>query len=128
MHDRRKVLVVDPDSDARKWLQTVLRPFADVLAVADRREALAVLDSESHIDIVTMEMTLPDQSSRKLLRRLRRRFPDTAVIVITHVASLRTAVQAVRAGAVRYFLKPFDVAELVGCLEEALAQRELVGV
>jgi ActR/RegA family two-component response regulator len=75
-----------------------------------------------------MEMDLPDQSGRKLLRRLQRQFPDTAVIVITHVACLRTAVQAVQAGAMRYLLKPFDVADLVRCIQDVRAHQELACV
>jgi DNA-binding NtrC family response regulator len=128
MTDRRRVLVVEPDAEARQWLQIILRPFGDVIAVADGTEALAALQVEPHIDVVTTELTLPDQSGRQLLRRLHRRFPETAVIIITHVASLRAALYALRNGAGSYLLKPFDVSDLMKSMEEALANRHAVCV
>jgi len=71
--------------------------------------------------VVLLDLQLPDGDGLELLDRLRREAPDTRVIVITANGSINRAVQAMRAGAFDFLVKPFDEGRLLSAVENALA-------
>ena len=71
--------------------------------------------------VVLLDLQLPDGDGLELLGRLRRESPDTRVIVITANGSINRAVQAMRAGAFDFLVKPFDEGRLLSAVENALA-------
>ena len=74
-------------------------------------EALKLLETED-FDVVLSDLMMQDVNGLKLLEEMRRRKMDTAVILITAYGSLRSAITAMRLGAVDYVLKPTDEDEL----------------
>jgi DNA-binding NtrC family response regulator len=71
--------------------------------------------------LVLLDLQLPDGDGLDLLDTLRVDAPETRVIVITANGSINRAVQAMRAGAFDFLVKPFDDARLLGAVENALA-------
>ncbi|MCB9786583.1 MAG: response regulator [Deltaproteobacteria bacterium] len=104
------MLVVDDDETFRQRLGRAMRArgFA-VTEAADFDDALTRLDalaSATTLHKAVVDLRMPGGSGLELVRRLRERSPGTAIVVLTGYATVPTAVEAVRAGAVNYLAKP----------------------
>jgi len=80
---------------------------------------LEVLDlvARSAIDLVIMDIRMPQLGGMDLLRLLKARFPSLPVIMITGYPSIESAVQSMRYGALNFFVKPLKMRELVREIE-----------
>ena len=74
-------------------------------------EALDLLGKKRY-DVVITDLRMPDLDGIALLERIKRKWPETEVILITAYATSQTAVDALRKGAYDYVIKPFDMDEL----------------
>ena len=100
-------LVIDDDAGVRQSLRLCLEAAgARVLGVATGRAALEALD-RGHFDVVFLDLWLGADAGMELLPEILARQPDVGVIVVTAYASIESAVNAIRRGAVDYVPKPF---------------------
>jgi len=100
-------LVVDDDAGVRQSLRLCLEAAgARVLGVATGRAALEALD-RGHFDVVFLDLWLGPEAGIDLLPEMLQRQEDLGVIVVTAFASIESAVDAVKRGAVDYIPKPF---------------------
>jgi|RhiMethySRZTD1v2_1073278.scaffolds.fasta_scaffold03001_8 two-component system, NtrC family, response regulator AlgB len=100
-------LVVDDDAGVRQSLRLCLETAgARVLGVATGRAALESLD-RGHFDVVFLDLWLGTDAGLELLPEILVRQPDVGVIVVTAYASIESAVNAIKRGAVDYVPKPF---------------------
>jgi two-component system, NtrC family, response regulator AlgB len=100
-------LVVDDDAGVRQSLRLCLEAVgARVLGVATGRAALEALD-RGHFDVVFLDLWLGPEAGMDLLPEMLQRQEDVGVIVVTAFASIESAVDAVKRGAVDYIPKPF---------------------
>jgi len=89
------------------------------LPVADGEEALGVA-AEVALDVAVLDLKLPGISGLEVLRELKRRDPTLPVIMMTASNDIAPAVEAIKAGAYDYVKKPFDPADLVRLVDNAL--------
>jgi two-component system response regulator PilR (NtrC family) len=121
-----RILVVDDELSMREFLEILLRKGDhEVLTAASLPGALAIAGG-GDLDLVVTDLRLGDASGLDLLREVKRRSPATEVIVITAFATAENAVQAMKAGAYDYVLKPFKVDEIQLVVDKALEHRALV--
>ncbi len=110
-----KILVVDDESFICENLERILieENYHTVIA-QEGKAALRVLKEEA-IDLVFLDLKLPDISGLDVLRQLKEIVPDLLVIVMTGYASVESAVEALKLGAYDYIKKPFkaDVIKLI---------------
>ncbi len=100
-------LVIDDDAGVRQSLRLCLEAAgARVLGVATGGAALQALD-RGHFDVVFLDLWLGAEAGIDLLPEILARQPDIGVIVVTAYASIESAVDAIRRGAVDYVPKPF---------------------
>ena len=100
-------LVVDDDAGVRQSLRLCLEAAgARVLGVATGGAALEALD-RGHFDVVFLDLWLGADAGLDVLPEMLQRQPDLGVIVVTAFASIESAVEAVKRGAVDYIPKPF---------------------
>jgi two-component system response regulator FlrC len=124
--DSRRILVVDDEPSIRTALCEVLkRTGHPVIAARDGVEALALLEEQAAWLVVT-DMRMPRLGGLDLLREVKRLYSETLVVLITGFATLESAIDAIRAGASDYLLKPFD-SEAVGALIRRLEESETQG-
>ena len=91
-----------------------------VFAAARISEAMERLAAEP-VDLVVSDTLLPDGPGQAFLRDVRRRYPDTMRILLTPVAGLGTAVEAMERGEIyRFLIRPWDDVELRGVVRGAL--------
>ena len=118
------VLVVD-DEDLVRWSLRE-RLARDGHAVSEAATVAAALDKiGSDIDLVLLDLRLPDGDGLTLLRRIKELSPDTLVILMTAYSTVQNAVEAMRLGAFHYVNKPFNLDEVVLLVEKALETRQL---
>ncbi|RIK74716.1 MAG: hypothetical protein DCC67_16265 [Planctomycetota bacterium] len=119
---RATILVVEDEPRERQALLTLLSVEGfEPYGAADMNEALSFL--ERSVDAVVCDLRLPGENGIVLMRRWKRKRPDTPFIFISGEADVRRAVEAVKEGAEDYLVKPLRTAELVArvsqCLEAA---------
>lgn len=113
------VLIVEDQEGPRRALTMILSSFYRILTAETAAAGLkAVLDHP--IDLVIMDVGLPDYSGIELLRQVRASGRNVKAIVMSGGASIESAEEVLRLGAVAYLLKPFNFQELLTLVENAL--------
>jgi DNA-binding NtrC family response regulator len=121
VEQRAAVLVVDDDADLGKVLVALLAKAGHASEhVLSGPQALAHME-ERPFDAVLTDLRMPEMDGMTLLKEVGRRWPQVPVILLTAHGSIPAAVEAMRAGAVDFILKPFDPAELAFVVGKALA-------
>lgn len=119
-----KILIVDDEAHVRFTLAEVLGDAGhQVIAASSGAEALALADDE--LDAVISDLSMPGMDGLALLAALRQRDASLPVLLLTARGSERVAVQAMKAGAYDYLVKPFDIDEIVHALARAVEARLL---
>ncbi|MCY1016917.1 sigma-54-dependent transcriptional regulator [Pyxidicoccus sp. MSG2] len=116
------VLVVDDKENMRKLFARILGDAYAVTEAADGTQALARL-AEREFDVVVTDIQMPGADGFAVLREVKRRAPDTQVVLVTAYASIPKAVEAIKEGAYDYLSKPFDPDEVALLVARALEQR-----
>jgi len=124
--DREKVLVVDDEEAIREVVTTLLDAQGyQCTACANGRLALEAFRKDT-FDLVLSDIVMPEMDGLKLLSELRRDDPDVPVIMVTAMHDIAIALEAIRAGAYDYILKPFEKDQLYLSVRRALEHRRLV--
>lgn len=117
---RSGILVIEDDEAMREVLGWEAREVAsDVTLAPDGRAGLQAFDASRHAVVLT-DLRMPGVDGMEVLREVRRRSPDTLVIVTTAYGDIPTAVEAVKAGAHDFIPKPFERDHLRAVLRKAL--------
>ncbi len=103
------VLVVDDEAGVRNFLERALRARGCRVEVAGSAEDGAERLREHHFDAIVLDIALPGRSGMEWLRSLKNAGFAGDVILITAFADIETAIDALRAGASDFVLKPFRV-------------------
>lgn len=123
---KAKVLVVDDEPQVREVLSRYLSSLGHRCDVAcNGDEALSKFDV-GQFDLVLLDISMPGKSGTEVLRELQTRCPDTAVIMVTAIADINIAIDAMRNGAYDYLVKPIDLNMLSISIERALERRRLL--
>jgi response regulator RpfG family c-di-GMP phosphodiesterase len=120
---RPTVLIVDDEAAPRAALTQILRNDFHILTAGNARAALAVLDDHG-VDLVTLDLKLPDRSGSDLLHDIKRAHSEIEVIMVTAYGSLQSAMDCIRHGAAGFLLKPFNASELLA-ISLQTAQKKL---
>jgi two-component system, NtrC family, response regulator AtoC len=121
---RAHILVVDDDAAMGKVLVALLSQ-AELQSehASSGADALARLEKRPY-DLVLTDLRMPGMDGMALLGELARRWPDLPVIMLTAHGNVPLAVEAMKAGAAEFMLKPFDREELVFVVQKVLAGAE----
>ncbi len=118
-----KILVVDDELIMRESLGDWLdRDGHEVETAVSGEEALEKVKT-SHFDILLVDLKMEGMSGLEVLKEVKERDPDTAVVMITAYGSISTAIEAMKDGAYDYLLKPFDPNELGLVIDKIIAQQ-----
>jgi len=120
-----RILCADDEPNILSLLRKVLGDEGyTVLTATGGREACAVADREP-LDLVLVDLTMPDTSGLEVLKHIKEHHPRTPVMLMTAYASAETAVEAMKQGALDYLIKPFAMDELKLQIRRALAESAL---
>jgi DNA-binding NtrC family response regulator len=106
------ILIVDDEDSTRNLCCDVINDSGLRTRMASTTEqALEILD-QWPVEILITDLRVPQLGGLELLKRVRRDFPQTAVLVLTQYGTIESAVEATRLGAADYITKPFHIPEL----------------
>ncbi|MGL1931307.1 MAG: sigma-54 dependent transcriptional regulator [Desulfotalea sp.] len=113
------ILIIDDEQAIRRLLDKELRsPKRRILVAASGKEALKIV-GEYEIDVIVMDLRLPDVRDLDLLISIKSRIPYTEIIMITGHGDIETAVKAMKYGVCDFIKKPFDLDNLELLIEKA---------
>lgn len=114
------VLVIDDEQLVRWSIEKLLsKDGYDVISTGTGSEGLLKM-KESTPDIVLLDMKLPDIDGIEVLRTIKKENNELPVIIITAYGSIDSAIDAIKAGAFDYIVKPFDAEKLKLTVDRAL--------
>jgi DNA-binding NtrC family response regulator len=118
-----KVLIVDDDRDLRAILGAL---FEDEFQVSEAETGAALQKAFAleQPDVVVLDVKLPDADGLELLPQLKKRWPETEVIVLTGYDDVSMAVEAGKRGAYNFVTKPFETTKLLADVRCALERKE----
>jgi DNA-binding NtrC family response regulator len=125
MKEKTTILVVDDEHGVRQSFQMVLKDQYDILLAETGQEALNVFIQNS-VDLVLLDIRLPDIDGVDLLVKLKEMDPNVEIIMVTAVKEIQTAVKAIKSGAYEYIIKPFIVDDVLTVIHRALEKRRLI--
>jgi nitrogen regulation protein NR(I) len=122
------ILIVDDEknilSSFNKFLQ---QEGYQVLTAKSAEEAFQVLSRES-LDLVIMDIRMPGMTGLEAISRFKQSYPKLPVILMTAFGTVDTAIEAMKAGAYEYLIKPFDIPEMKDLVRKALEVSRLMKV
>lgn len=122
MFERKSILVVDDELGPRESLRMILKDQYDISTASTGREALEKLSVREH-DLVILDIKMPGMNGMEVLQEIKQKTPETGVVLITAYASVETAKNALKYGALDYLIKPFDRKDLNSVVERGLKVR-----
>ena len=125
--DGARLLVVDDEENIVLTISEVLRLEGyDVDVASSGSEAVGLLDSGAHYDLILTDLHMDEGDGLSLLEEVRRRSPLTIVVVLTGFAAVESAIAALRHGAYDYLTKPCIIAELTHTVSRGIDHRRLM--
>jgi DNA-binding NtrC family response regulator len=120
---KKRILIVEDEDKLRRILELQLLDSGfDVEKAAKAEEALPLID---RADLIITDFKLPGMTGLEMLQLIRRGNSQVPVIVMTAFGTIENAVEAMKAGAADFLLKPFSLEHLTGVVNKALEIRLL---
>jgi putative two-component system response regulator len=122
-----RCLIVDDDAQVRQVLtRAIATQGLSPLEACSGADALAILKRTGEIPVCISDIYMPEMDGVTFLREALQRYPDMAVIMLTGMAEVNTAVECLKLGALDYIAKPVMVEEVRARLHKALEKRRLI--
>lgn len=124
------IMIIDDDVNLRKTLAVILRSKGyDTVAAGSGGEGLALFE-QNPVNLVFIDLMLPDMTGMKVLERIKAVRPSTEAIILTGNASQESAIEATNQGAFSYLLKPYEIETLLlhakRAIEKQQAEEEII--
>lgn len=117
-----RILIVDDEEAIRTLLAGYLQSQGfQTATAADGHDALSALDRQT-FDLILSDVRMPGMDGIALLAEVMRRHPEAGVLMLTGCEDVSIAVGAMKAGALDYLLKPFELAKVRERVQDALAR------
>jgi DNA-binding NtrC family response regulator len=124
MCDKAKILIVDDNEVVRlSHLRSLRSAQCDAEAVWDGEQALHAME-QAPFDVVLLDLRMPEMDGMDVLKTIKRRWPESEVVIITGYPSIESAKEAVRLGAYDYLAKPVGPDDVINAANNAMRQKE----
>ena len=125
MNAPMRLLIVDDEPQLLDLLCDFFEPHGcEIRRAASGTEAIELIERE-RFDVILTDLKMPGPDGIEVLRIARKIQSDAEVVLMTGYATVDTAIEAMRAGAFHYLMKPFKGQEVVNLVEKAFAHRQL---
>jgi putative two-component system response regulator len=122
-----RCLIVDDDAQVRQVLtRAVATQGLSPLEACSGADALGLLKRMGEVPVCISDIYMPEMDGVTFLREALQRYPDMAIIMLTGMAEVNTAVECLKLGALDYISKPVMIEEVRARLHKALEKRRLV--
>jgi hypothetical protein len=123
--NERRILIVDDDNDIISFLCDIFSENGyKPTGFTSGKEALEAL-KEQEFDLLLADLMMPEMDGIELLKAALKTDSSLVVIIMTGYSTIRTAIEARKAGAFEYILKPFKSSELLTTVSRAMEAHRL---
>lgn len=119
--EKSTLLLVDDDDAFRRVLARALGKRGYAVSSAANVEAAMSLAMEQPPEYAVVDLKMPGDSGLVLIEQLMALDPNTRIVMLTGYASIATAIEAIKLGAIHYLAKPCDADEVVAALNKGAA-------
>lgn len=120
-----RILVVDDEQSMRDFMEILLAKEGYEVDSAESGDDAVKKTSKGNYDLVIADLMMPKMSGLELLKEVKSLNPETDFIVMTAFASVDTAIEAMKQGALDYISKPFKVDEIKLVIEKSISRKKL---
>ena len=120
----KHLLIVDDELGSRESLRTIFEKEYDLSLAVCADEATQLL-SKTRVDLVLLDVIMPDRDGIALLKDIQEMYPDVPVVMVSASTSVQPVIEAIRFGANDYVTKPFDVQAIRHTVSRALESSAL---
>ena len=118
-----RILVVDDEEIARKNLEHILRKENyTVVTVENGLEAVKKMEASDY-DVILTDIRMEKVNGIEVLEKVKSKYPDTKVIMITGYASINSAIESMKKGAFHYIEKPFKIDKVRSVVKQAVEKK-----
>jgi two-component system, NtrC family, nitrogen regulation response regulator NtrX len=122
---KKRILIVDDEESIRKSLVGALTDEGyEVFDAEDGKKALDLAET-ARPHLILLDIWMPHMDGMEVLRRLKKDFPETAVIMISGHGTIETAVKAAKLGAYDFVEKPLSLEKIILTIDHALREKSL---
>ncbi len=122
-----KILLVDDDAEFREEFSDLFSDY-EIVGAGSAKEALSILRSPNLVDLIILDVRLPDQSGTDTLKKIKSLFPNIGVIIFTAYGSKDVVIQALKNDADEYLEKPIDVEHAQELIDKVLKEKGVEGM
>ena len=119
MQGKLKILIIDDELAPRESIRMVLKDKYAVAAAPGVAEALGYM-TDNPVNLVLLDINMPKIDGITGLKEIKKRHPETQIILLSAYVTLETIQKALKLGAFGYLMKPFDHDKLINIVDEAL--------
>lgn len=120
-----KILVIDDEESMRNFMEIMLSKEGYSVETAGSGKKGLGLIKDTDYDLVIADLNMPEMDGIEVLKEVKKSKLDQDLIVMTAYASVDTAIEAMKQGAVDYITKPFKVDEIKIAIEKCINSRQL---
>ena len=123
---KERILIVDDEPAIRALVEQVVKESG--YNVDSSSDAVSAMDmmSKAEYSLAVCDIRMPGKDGIWLLKEIKKRYPDTQVIILTGSDNLHDAVASLNIGAENYILKPPNIDEVSQLVEKAIEKRRLI--
>ena len=123
MNAKASILIVDDEEVVRRSYATVLgEAHCNAQTALDGDEGLRAMERHP-FDVVLLDLRMPGADGMGVLKKMKQKWPESEVVVITGYPSVESAKEAVRLGAYDYIAKPVGPDDIIGATLGALTRK-----
>ncbi len=119
------VMLVD---DEAPFVETMAKRLKkrdlDVITAFSGQEALETLEEHQNVDVVILDVKMPGMDGIETLKKMKAAYPLIEVVMLTAHATVESAIEGMRFGAFDYLMKPCDMEQLMGKVNEATRKKQ----
>jgi PAS domain S-box-containing protein len=123
MQNYKKILLVDDEKAIRISFKRELQRYYDVTTASCYEEAMSFL-SNDRFDLIITDLVMPGIDGLELLKSVKTNYPETRVILLTGYGKMGAVIEATRAGADDFLLKPCDIDELLLRINKTIERQD----
>lgn len=121
----RNILIVEDDEALCDNLSDILEMENYMIKIVGNADSAFRTIDNNTFPIVLLDLRLPGQSGTTILKRIKKLYPDTQVIIMTAHASVETAINALEQDAFAYLIKPVNIKELIIIINRAFQDADI---
>jgi DNA-binding NtrC family response regulator len=119
------ILIVDDDHSVGKAFQTFVEFDGHSCRIASSAADAIRLIGERRPNLVMMDVRMPGVDGLQALKRIRDKYPEVYVVIMTAYGTSQTSIDAIRSGAFDYLMKPLDLGEIRRVIDKVLATQQV---